>query len=270
MNHDKFKELLGRCNIDRKEEIKYPPIALSMGTKTLNTKNGKIELPTPIGTYGNFSFVSAKPKTHKTFFISLLASVYLSGKNRFGSSIIGHRENHSVIHFDTEQGNYHAQKVFKRVVDMSEVANKENYHTLALRTLNYRLRIDFIEQYLKNTENVGLVIVDGIADLCSDVNNIIEANEVVQKMMEWSAIHNCHIISVIHSNWDTDKPTGHLGSFMEKKTETHIQLEHNKNSIKVKCKRSRGFPFESFDFRINEFGFPQVVSDYNPLENFVL
>lgn len=242
-----------------------------MGNKTLNTKNGKLDLPVPIGTYGNFSFVSAKPKTHKTYFISLLASVYLSNTNRFGANLLGHRQDKQVIHFDTEQGNYHAHKVFKRVIDMSDMTDCDNcYHTLALRTLNYKLRIQFIEEYLNTINNIGLVIVDGIADLCSDVNNIIEANEVVQKMMEWSAIHNCHIIAVIHSNWDTDKPTGHLGSFMEKKTETHIQLEHNKNSIKVKCKRSRGFAFEPFEFKINDFGYPQVVSNYNPLENFVL
>jgi len=241
-----------------------------MGVKTLKTNKGNLELPIPIGTYGNFSFVSAKPKTHKTYFISLLTSVYLSGTNRFGAHMQGHRENKNVIHFDTEQGNYHAHKVFKRVADMSDVVGENYYHTLALRTLNYKLRIEFIEEYLNSVDNIGLVVVDGIADLCSDVNNIIEANEVVQKMMEWSAIHNCHIIAVIHSNWDTDKPTGHLGSFMEKKTETHIQLEHCKNSIKVKCKRSRGFSFEPFDFKINDFGYPQVVSNYNPLENFVL
>ena len=36
------------------------------------------------------------------------------------------------------------------------------------------------------------------------------------------------------------------------------------------CKRSRGFPFETFSFSINEFGLPFVVGDiYDPLKNFV-
>ena len=45
--------------------------------------------------------------------------------------------------------------------------------------------------------------------------------------MEWSAKFNCHIVTVIHSNYGSEKPTGHLGSFLEKKTETQIQLELN-------------------------------------------
>jgi hypothetical protein len=53
--------------------------------------------------------------------------------------------------------------------------------------------------------------------LVSDVNNLEESNACVQKLMEWSAIYNCHIITVIHSNYGSSKPTGHLGSFLEKK-----------------------------------------------------
>jgi len=59
------------------------------------------------------------------------------------------------------------------------------------------------------------VIIDGIADLVSDVNNLEESNLVVQKIMKWSAELDCHIVTVIHSNFGSDKPTGHLGSFLE-------------------------------------------------------
>ena len=62
--------------------MEYPPTALSYGEKTIQTKKGDLTFPIPIGTYGNFSFVQAPPKTKKTFFISLLASVYLSGGNQ--------------------------------------------------------------------------------------------------------------------------------------------------------------------------------------------
>ncbi len=265
-----FNEIEKKCRVNTKELLLYPPIALSIGEVTLRTKNGAKIFPIPLGTYGNFSFVSAPPKTHKTYFISLLASVYISGSNRFGGDMRGFREDKCLIHFDTEQGKYHAQRVFSRVKDMAEI-DKEDicYHTFALRTIGYKTRIEFIDYYLKKQENLGLVIIDGIADLCSDVNNIVEANEVVQRIMEWSANYNCHIICVIHSNWGSEKPTGHLGSFMEKKTETHIQLEKNiLNEVTVKCKRSRGFAFENFSFKINDFGLPVIVKEmYDPLKN---
>ena len=88
--------------------------------------------------------------------------------------------------------------------------------------------------------------------------------------MEWSANFNLHIAIVIHSNFGTDKPTGHLGSLLEKKTETQIQLEANtvnKEWVTVKCKRSRNFAFDTFSFSVNEIGYPYIVDDlYDPLE----
>ena len=213
----------------------------------------------------------------KTFFISLLTSVYLSptGSNRFGGGLKGHRDNDCVIHFDTEQGKFHAQRVFRRVVDMNDDADAGCYHTFGLRAVGYKTRLEFIEYYLEKLqekgESVGLVVIDGVADLVSDVNNLEESNLCVQKIMELSSRYNCHIVTVIHSNFGSDKPTGHLGSLLEKKTETQIQLEKNTVNdgwITVSCKRSRNFSFETFSFKVNELGFPIMIDDiYDPLSD---
>ena len=261
-----------QCSVDISLKMEYPPVALSLGKKTLQTKEGTIIVPIPIGTYGNFSFVQAPPKTKKTFFISLLSSVYLSGSNNFGGDIKGHRVNQCLLHIDTEQGKWHSQRVFKRAIDMSDIDGTQCYFTFALRQIGFKQRIDFIEYLLKDKiKNTGLVIIDGIADLVSDVNNLEESNACIQKLMEWSAIYDCHIITVIHSNFGTDKPTGHLGSFLEKKAETQIQLEANtvnKEWVTVKCKRSRGYAFDTFSFKVNDLGLPEVVGDlYDPLKS---
>jgi len=261
------------CSIDTSEVMDYPPTALSLGETIIKTKKGNITFPIPIGTFGNFSFVQAPPKTKKTFFISLLASVFLSGNNNFGGKIKGYRNNKCLLHFDTEQGSWHAQRVFKRVQDMAGVKYLGCYQTYALRTISYKQRLEFIEYCLEeNKDKNGLVIIDGIADCVSDVNNLEESNLCVQKIMQLSARYNCHIITVIHSNFGSSKPTGHLGSFLEKKTETQIELEANtvnKDWVTVKCKRSRGYAFETFSFSVNDFGLPYVVgSIYDPLECF--
>ena len=261
------------CIINTTDIVEYPPVAISMGETTITSLKGTKTLPIPIGTYGNFSFVQAPPKTMKTFFISLLASVYLGGSNKFGGDLKGHRDNKCLIHFDTEQGKFHAQRVFRRVVDMNGGNDVGCYHTFGLRTVGFRHRVEFIEYYLKEKiekDNVGLVVIDGIADLVSDVNDLEQSNNVVQKIMEWSQKFSCHIITVIHSNFGSDKPTGHLGSLLEKKTETQIQLETNtvnKDWITVKCKRSRGYAFDTFSFKVNNVGLPEIIGNlYNPLE----
>ena len=58
------------CIIDAKEKIDYPPVAISLGEKLIKSANGDLLLPIPIGTYGNFSVISAPPKTKKTFLVS--------------------------------------------------------------------------------------------------------------------------------------------------------------------------------------------------------
>jgi len=262
------------CFINPLEKITHPKPAISFGVKSYETKDGKIEYPTPIGTYGNFSFVQAPPKSKKTFFVSLLSAIYLADElEQFGGDLKANRDNKHLIHFDTEQGNFHAANVFKRPIDMTGIKT-DKYHTLALRQLSFKDRVEFIEYYLYDkleATDIGLVIIDGIADLCSDVNNIEESNAVVQKLMKWSKELNCHIVTVIHSNFGTDKPTGHLGSFLEKKTETQIQLELNtvnKGLVTVSCKRSRNAPFENFSFKVNNFGLPQVEGAfYDPLKD---
>lgn len=262
-----FEYIKEKAYIDPKLEIEHPPTALTMGRYRM----GKNEYPVPIGTYGNFSFIQAPPKTNKTFFVSLLSAAYLKGESEYTGIMKGQRGDKDLIHFDTEQGSFHSQRVFRRVLDMIEVEDSPNYKTFALRTFSYKDRLAFIDYYLnQNKDTIGMVIIDGIADLISDVNNLEESNMLVQHLMTWSANINCHIVVVIHSNFGTDKPTGHLGSFLEKKTETQIQLERNtvnEGHITVKCKRSRNFGFDSFSFKVDERGFPVVIGDtYNILE----
>lgn len=257
-----------KAYIDPNKEVKYPPIAISMG----NFRAGSEVYPIPIGTYGNFSFIAAPPKSKKTFFVSLLSAVYLKGKlDSHAKGMIGHRNDRCLVHFDTEQGRFHAQKVFRRVLDMTGLSD-ECYHTFGLRTLNNKDRLKFIEYFLYHkVQDAGLVVIDGIADLVSDVNNLDESSMVIQKLMKWTEELNCHIVTVIHSNYGSEKPTGHLGSYLEKKAETQIQLELNTvndEMVTVKCRRSRGFPFDKFSFKINKQSHPEIVDDlYDIIED---
>jgi len=264
--------LLEQCYVDPSKKIEHPPIALSYGDHTYNTPKGSVTYDTPIGTYGNFSFIQAAPKHNKTFLVSLLSAVYLSGScRRFAGNLKGHRGDRQLLHFDTEQGEFHAQTVFRRVLDMTGLSN-ENYKTYALRSVNYKERLNIIKVALDANPKAGLVVIDGIADLMSDVNNIEEANNLVQEIMSLTHQYKIHILTVIHTNFGSDKPTGHLGSALEKKAETQIQLERDVNDnkiIKASCKRSRGKAFDTFSFYVNEYGYPQMAyEDLNFIDNF--
>ena len=267
-DHLVFMQLIQEeCVIDINKKIEHPPVAISFKTKEVSTKDGLKSFPNAIGTYGNFSFVQAPPKSMKTFFVSLLGSAFCNPKGKFTRGMDSFRDNKHFVHFDTEQGEWHAQRVFKRIQWMNKGLKLDFYHTFALRKISYRSRIDFIEYYLEcmreEGKEIGLVVIDGVADLVSDANNLEESSAIVQKIMAWTTIYNCHIVTVIHSNNGSDKPTGHLGSFLEKKTETQIQLSRDENklgAITVSCKRSRNTPFEQFDFKLDPSGLPKIIN----------
>lgn len=256
------------ANVDIAEEIKYPPVALSCGTyQDRNIDGTYTEYPIPLGTYGNFSFVQAPPKSMKSFFSSLLVSAYQQNGNKYTGKIKGHRQGKHIVHFDTEQGKFHCQKVFRRTMIMNDIKTDDKYHTYSLRSMGYKSRIDFIEYILKDKlqgKEIGLVVIDGAADLVSDVNNLEQCSEITQRLMSWTVDYNCHITTIIHSNFGSDKPTGHLGSFLEKKAETQIKLEKNhinKGWVSVECKRSRNRGFDTFSFEITDDGLPSFIDN---------
>ena len=150
------------CFVDSKQKVEYPPVALSFGEKVVksNKVEGDLIVPVALGTYGNLSVVTAPPKTKKTFFISLLASAYLSGSNLFSGDIKGHRGTEGqLVHIDTEQGLWHCQKVFERVHKMDSKIDSKIYHTFGLRSIDYKMRIEFIDYYLKEKIKSGVHVV---------------------------------------------------------------------------------------------------------------
>ena len=265
-----MEELEKEAELDIAEHIDYPPVAISCGTYVdVHTDGTERTYPIPIGTYGNFSFVHAYPKVGKSFFMSLLVSAYQGGRNDYTGKIKGHRQGKKIIHFDTEQGKFHASKVARRPLVMNGYMEDDNYHFYALRTMDYKERRNFIEYILYTKfadENIGLVIIDGIADLVSDVNSMEQSTEVQELLMRWSGELKCHISTIIHSNFGSTKPTGVLGSSLEKKCETQIMLEKNSVNagwVTVECRRGRNRNFETFSFGFTDNGLPKFIeNDY--------
>lgn len=243
--------------VDPNGSVEHPPVAISFGSHTING----VEYPTPVATYGNLIVIQAPPKSMKTFFTSLLISAFIEGGNSRGfGNLKGHSNNKDVYHFDTEQSKFHAQRVFSRTNKMAKEPSS-GYNTYALRALDHAERKHFIEYCLfeKSDRNVGMFVIDGIADLVADVNNIEESNKLVQDVMRWTQELNCVGICVIHQNYGSDKPTGHLGSALQKKAESMIRVERDGLAAKISAKDTRNFPFEEFVMKINGYGYPEII-----------
>lgn len=255
-----FKKMQKEAFIDVSEKLDYPPTALSIGEMTL----GQTRYPIPFGTYGNFSCIVGASKSKKTFIKSLLIAAYIGGQSDNYCDFKTHRNKDMfVLDFDTEQGKWHSQRVFKRIQEITG-DNYEYYKPFYLRKYDYKERLQFIEWCIMESEyknNIGFVSIDGFADLVRDVNDLDASNDLVQKLLKWTDVSQCHLTGILHANYGSEKPTGHLGSAILKKSETVCNLsvnENDRNMTDVTFPYTRSFNIADFSFYIDNNGLPIV------------
>lgn len=252
------------CFIDLSEEMPHPEILLSIGQHEYKSKF----YPTPVMTAGEFSAIVATSKSKKTFLKSAFLASYIGGQTSIlFPNIKSHRDKeYTILDFDTEQGKYYTQRTFRRVIEMVG-ASTENYKGYATRHLSSRERLLLIDYCLKNQQRykhpVKMVAIDGIADLVENTNDILMSKEASDYIMKWTYEYNIHIIAVIHKSTTTNKPLGHLGTYVLKKAETVIDLDiQGDKTIKVTNPFSRGYRFDEFTFDVNKDALPYLINDF--------
>lgn len=256
--------------IDLSKKLPPPPLVLSIGTHDFKG----VQTPTRFATKGNFSCISGGSKSKKTVFKSMLGAAYIGGNAGMYSPFIkGHRgeADNIFLDIDTEQSEYDSQFVFQRVSNL--VGNQWDYYKPhSLRKYDYKERVQFVEYMIYEGEykdNIGLISIDGIADLILDPNSVFEANNIVQKLMKWTADKHIHIINILHNNPGSDKTKGHLGTYIDQKAETRCVVKSDERGIAtVSFPFARGYPVDEFRFKINSDWLPTThIEDFNPDRN---
>jgi hypothetical protein len=248
-----YKQIFKDSLIDPAEEIKQQPIALSIGES--NYKG--ISYPIPFGSYGDFSCIVGASKSRKTFFKSMIEAAFIGGKsNIYNPSIKGHNNDKKfVLSFDTEQSHFHTQRVQRRVLELIG-GNCEFYKTFGLRSYTPKERFDFIDWVVFESEfknNIGLMSIDGFVDLVTDFNSLEQATGLTEKLLNWTAKGKMHCTGILHKNFGTAKPVGHVGSSVLKKAETVVFVEKDEDDVTVvKCEYSRNQPFKEIKFNVDD------------------
>ena len=114
-----------------------------------------------------------------------------------------------------------------------------------------------------------LLILDGVADLCNDPNDLHESEALTCELMRWSSEYDNHILCVLHSNPGGEKARGHLGSALLRKSETVMLVKADGDTSVVSPQYCRNEPFTEFAFQINASGLPELcgIPAPQPKEN---
>lgn len=138
---------------------------------------------------------------------------------------------------------------------------------LALRKYSPEVRLAITEEAIGMIPDLGLVIIDGIRDFIHDINSPGESTDVISKFMQWTDDRQIHIHTVLHQNKNDEHARGHVGTELNNKAETVMQIEPDKDdkSISVvEVIHSRDREFEPFAFRVNDDSLPELVESYQP------
>ena len=213
---------------------------------------------------GNISAICGEAKSKKTFLASALVAsamaIPYNGLNNFKN--VDKDMNINVLWVDTEQGERHVRKVIDRISEMTGskmggLVSEPRLMTLSLRELSPMDRYIVMNEAIKRYP-FDLIVIDGIADLQRNTNDLEESDALVGALMALSTNTNTHILCVLHTNPGTDKARGHLGSSLQRKAETVIFVHRNGECSVVEPQFCRNEPFERFAFAVSEEGIPEI------------
>ena len=204
-----------------------------------------------IGILGNFSASIGKAKSKKTFNVSAITAAALTNGRVLHYRASFPENKRKILYIDTEQGKNHCQKVLDRILrlaDLPEDCDADNLMMLALRKYSPEVRLAITEQAIGMIPDLGLVIIDGIRDFVYDINSPGESTDVISKLMRWTDDRQIHIHTILHQNKNDEHARGHIGTELNNKAETIMQIEPDKDDKS----------------RINEKALPELVEFYQP------
>ena len=221
-----------------------------------------------IGTLGNFSASIGKAKSKKTFNVSAMVAAALSGKEVLNYTTDFPDGKNRILYIDTEQSQNHCMIVMQRIMKLAELPANEDcarFYFLALRKFNPKERLAIIDDAISQIEGLGFVVIDGIRDLVYDINSPSEATCVISKLMQWTDEYQIHLHTILHQNKNDEHARGHIGTELNNKAETVMQVEVDKEDKSISVVEAihiRDREFEPFAFRINEAALPELVESY--------
>lgn len=185
-----------------------------------------------IGTLQNFVTYSGLPKAGKsTFIAATLASALMPG-DQFGIKINFPENRRRVCLFDTESSDYDFYRQIDKIRRFSQINILPDVFDA------YRVREDhptqikeMVEMYLQDTPECSVMVIDGFLDLLLNFNDEIESRMLINWLKRLTKLYNCLIIGVLHLGKKDGHTLGHLGSMVDRYTQSLLKITKDKEQL---------------------------------------
>ena len=224
-----------------------------------------------VGTFprGDIQAIKAKSKNGKSFVCSILAAS-LFGCKDFGFE--SQEAEPSILYFDTEQNKRNTAKLARRVhalVGWDGKTNDVRFRAYSLRELDTDQRWPFILERV-TARRPSMAIIDGIADLIDNFNDIDQSSTMIANLMRLSSSCDCCLTCVLHTNKAKDDSgmKGHLGTLLLQKASDVLEVKKNSDGAAFHVTETdcRNTPINDFSFCINRDGIPVTTETLKALK----
>jgi hypothetical protein len=215
-----------------------------------------------MASFGHMGLWLGKSGHGKTFALSHIAASALSGGYpmlNFRTFMMGRK----ILWIETEQPDTFYQINQKRIFDQAGVSgNRPDYIAYNLDDFTKMERFKIIEHYVNTIEGLGMLIIDGVVDICHNFNDLEKSEYVVDTLRRWRTEKNLLIHLVLHLNKGDGKARGMLGSLLLDKCDfvcKVTQLDTKNYSLHIP--KSRFGPLPAFDFWRDSDGLGRTEND---------
>ena len=202
----------------------------------------------PISTPGNLSTISAAVKSGKSSWVGAMMSATMSGGGDSCLGVISSNDAQgAVIHLDTEQAVDDHDALIRIVLRRAD--RKEPpawFQSYCITGFTLRDAQDSIGALLSDAKSkhgsIHSLLIDGAADMVPDVNDPEACNSFIASLHAKAIEYDCSIVGVIHLNPSGEKTRGHLGSQLERKSESNLRLERDGDALVCWSDKNRKAP----------------------------
>lgn len=163
-----------------------------------------------------------------------------------------------VIYVDTEQTEANTIIVGHRVhrlLGWPEESNNARFRVYNMRDWDWEDKLPFIE-YIIKTYKPTMVVIDGIADLLINFNDVEKSSICILNLMQIASKAGCSIGNVLHENKSKEDSSmkGHLGTMLLQKASDVFEVSKKDSVFTMKQTESRNKPVGDIQWRMGDEG----------------
>jgi hypothetical protein len=223
---------------------------------------------------GGIMSLCAKPGVGKSSLMEAFISSHLNNNcDSLGINIHLTHKRDKILICDTERSIWESHKAWTKLMKRASIEkgskNDEKVIFANLKALSVNDKKSYIDNFLTKNKDIGLIVFDGASDFIYNTNDLVESN----KFIEWINTFDTDIalMFTIHTNPTDNKPRGHLGSELCRKSESVLLAKKSDDIFEITTDfedgKNRHGKHESWNYRYCQEIDMFISADYVKIDN---